>query len=68
MYNLDLELSEAQKELCALIQKQLDGEVQKLRAIIDEELKISEESLQRKLAVAEGSSNRGSSKGGRKKK
>lgn len=63
-----MELSDAQKELRALVQKQLDEEVQKLRATMDEQLKVSEDGLQKKLVTAEGSSNRGSSKGGRKKK
>ena len=66
--NVELELSDVQKELRALVQKQLDEEVQKLRSSMDEQLKVSEDGLQRKLVAAEGSSNRGSSKGGRKKK
>ena len=65
---VEIELSDAQKELRSLIQKQLEEEVSKLRANMDEQLKVSDEGIQKKLAVAEGSSNRGSSKGGRKKK
>lgn len=65
---LELELTDAQKELRALVQKQLDEEVQKLRTTMDEQLKVSEDGIQRKLVAAEGNSNRGSSKGGRKKK
>lgn len=62
------QLTEAQMELRALIQRQLEEEVGKLRATMDEQLRVSDDSLQKKLAIAEGSSNRGSSKGGRKKK
>lgn len=66
---IEIELSDAQKELRDIIQKQLEEEVQKLRTAMDEQLKVSEDGLQKKLIATEGSSGRGSSKaGGRKKK
>ena len=62
-------LTDAQNELRIIIQRQLEEEVQKLRATMDDQLKVSEEGIQKKLQSAEGSSGRGSSKaGGRKKK
>lgn len=65
---IEIELTDVQKELRSLIQKQLESEVQKLRTTMDEQMKESEDVLQKKLLIAESSSARGSSKAGARKK
>lgn len=65
---VEIELTDIQKELRALIQKQMDEEVQKLMTTMNEQMKSTDEVLQKKLTVAETGSARGSSKGGQRKK
>lgn len=62
--------SPAHQELRKIITAQLNQEIEKLRASLDEQIKLNDESLQQKLSLAEGlpsgKASRGSTKGKKK--
>ncbi|XP_062619349.1 cilia- and flagella-associated protein 119-like [Saccostrea cucullata] len=58
------EESKARKELRAMVQSYLSDEIKKMKLSVEEQLKVTEESLNKKIDIAEGGGNK-SGKGGR---
>lgn len=71
LFNL-AEESKARKDLRAMVQSYLTEEIKKMKSSVEEQLKATEESLNKKIDTAEGGGNkpgkggRGSAKGKKK--